>query len=152
VERHSRSFKGFLSFALSVCGCFATSPVLWLLLTAVLFALPILVPLWLFRKFVVWSVRKICKHTLPEIIQKPLKQVDNFCRRWLHYFVMARQIWIIKYFLATSASLYRALRERNAKPDLVYCNDLDTLLAGVVWKWKYGAKLVYDAHEFWAHV
>ncbi|MBI2252725.1 MAG: glycosyltransferase, partial [Armatimonadetes bacterium] len=32
-------------------------------------------------------------------------------------------------------------------PDLVYCNDLDTLIAGVEIKNKINSKLIYDAHE-----
>src|SRR5262249_41003423 len=35
------------------------------------------------------------------------------------------------------------------KPHVIHCNDLDTLLVGVLAKRKFGCRLVYDAHEFW---
>jgi glycosyltransferase involved in cell wall biosynthesis len=35
------------------------------------------------------------------------------------------------------------------KPDVVHCNDLDTLLVGVLAKKKFGCRVIYDAHEFW---
>lgn len=35
------------------------------------------------------------------------------------------------------------------KPDIVYCNDLDTLMAGVHLKNKTGCGLIYDAHELY---
>jgi glycosyltransferase involved in cell wall biosynthesis len=35
------------------------------------------------------------------------------------------------------------------KPQVVHCNDLDTLLPGVLAKKKFGCRLVYDAHEFY---
>lgn len=34
-------------------------------------------------------------------------------------------------------------------PDIVFCNDLDTLLAGVMLKQACGARLIYDAHEIY---
>jgi glycosyltransferase involved in cell wall biosynthesis len=35
------------------------------------------------------------------------------------------------------------------KPDVVHCNDLDTLLAGILAKVRFGSRVVYDAHEFY---
>jgi glycosyltransferase involved in cell wall biosynthesis len=35
------------------------------------------------------------------------------------------------------------------KPDVVHCNDLDTLLAGIIAKVRFGSRVVYDAHEFY---
>jgi len=35
------------------------------------------------------------------------------------------------------------------KPHVIHCNDLDTLLVGVLAKREFGCRLVYDAHEFW---
>ena len=46
--------------------------------------------------------------------------------------------------------LWRELRDRM-QPAIVHCNDLDTLLAGVLAKRRYGCRLVYDAHEFWPY-
>lgn len=49
------------------------------------------------------------------------------------------------------SSMTIALAEKaiQLKPDIVHANDLDTLWAGYLVKQKTGAKLVYDAHEFW---
>ena len=35
------------------------------------------------------------------------------------------------------------------KPDVVHCNDLDTLLVGVIAKQRYGCRVIYDAHEYY---
>jgi glycosyltransferase involved in cell wall biosynthesis len=35
------------------------------------------------------------------------------------------------------------------KPHVVHCNDLDTLLVGVVAKRRHGCRVVYDAHEYY---
>lgn len=37
------------------------------------------------------------------------------------------------------------------KPSVIYCNDLDTLVAGVILKSRTGAKLIHDSHEYWPH-
>lgn len=37
------------------------------------------------------------------------------------------------------------------KPSVIYCNDLDTLVAGVILKARTGAKLIHDSHEYWPH-
>lgn len=36
---------------------------------------------------------------------------------------------------------------KNFSPDVIYSNDLDTLLAGVILKKRCGSKLIYDSHE-----
>lgn len=38
-----------------------------------------------------------------------------------------------------------------AKPAVIYCNDLDTLVAGVLLRQSTGAKLVFDSHEYWPY-
>lgn len=37
------------------------------------------------------------------------------------------------------------------KPSVIYCNDLDTLVAGVILKVRTGARLIHDSHEYWPH-
>jgi glycosyltransferase involved in cell wall biosynthesis len=37
------------------------------------------------------------------------------------------------------------------KPDVIHCNDLDTLLVGVLAKRRFGCRVVYDAHEFYPY-
>lgn len=56
--------------------------------------------------------------------------------------------WMNKTF-ATSALLFKHWRKHRESFDVVHCNDLDTLAFGVVMKKLVGARLVYDAHEFY---
>jgi glycosyltransferase involved in cell wall biosynthesis len=51
-----------------------------------------------------------------------------------------------------STALWRGIcAERPDRRTIVHCNDLDTLLVGVMAKRKFGCKLVYDCHEFMPH-
>jgi glycosyltransferase involved in cell wall biosynthesis len=60
--------------------------------------------------------------------------------------------WLLKYhFLPVSVIFWRELHGMAIKPDLVHCNDLDTLLIGVMAKKIFNNKLVYDCHEFWPY-
>ena len=54
-------------------------------------------------------------------------------------------------FAQTTETLLRgySAQEPELDPDIVHCNDLETLLAGVCIKLKHGCRLVYDAHELW---
>jgi glycosyltransferase involved in cell wall biosynthesis len=52
-------------------------------------------------------------------------------------------------FAPASVAFWKYLRALPEKPDVVHCNDLDTLLVGVLAKRRYGCRLVYDAHEFY---
>jgi glycosyltransferase involved in cell wall biosynthesis len=63
---------------------------------------------------------------------------------------MASFKWYLVYFLRTTVQLYDAVLALG-RPDLIHCNDLETLLPGVLLKKRLGCPLVYDAHEFWPH-
>ena len=52
-------------------------------------------------------------------------------------------------FSPATVLFWNAIRAMPQKPDVVHCNDLDTLLVGVLAKRHYGCRLVYDAHEFY---
>jgi len=52
-------------------------------------------------------------------------------------------------FSPATVQFWNAIRAMPEKPDVVHCNDLDTLLVGVLAKQHYGCRLVYDAHEFY---
>ena len=52
-------------------------------------------------------------------------------------------------FAPASTAFCKYLHGLPEKPDIVHCNDLDTLLVGVLAKRRYGCRLVYDAHEFY---
>lgn len=54
-------------------------------------------------------------------------------------------------FAPATTGLWRAFRDGALRPAVVHCNDLDTLLAGVLARRACGCRLVYDAHEFWPH-
>jgi len=53
------------------------------------------------------------------------------------------------HFSPVTSTFLTAIDESGAYPDIVHCNDLDTLLVGVKLKKKYGCRVVYDAHEYW---
>jgi len=52
-------------------------------------------------------------------------------------------------FAPAASSFWNYLREMPDKPDVVHCNDLDTLLVGVLAKRLYGCRVIFDAHEFY---
>jgi glycosyltransferase involved in cell wall biosynthesis len=52
-------------------------------------------------------------------------------------------------FAPATSAFWNYLRIMPEKPDTVHCNDLDTLLVGVLAKQRFGCRLVYDAHEFY---
>jgi len=52
------------------------------------------------------------------------------------------------YFMHTTSSLVEAGR-RLGGADIIVAADLETLLAGVILSYQYGARLIYDAHEYW---
>ncbi len=52
-------------------------------------------------------------------------------------------------FATATSRFWRHLRDMPVKPDVVHCNDLDTLLVGVLAKEHYGCRVVFDAHEFY---
>lgn len=58
-------------------------------------------------------------------------------------------ILIHKRLFHTTMALLRAYSRSGINADLIHCNDLDTLLAGIILKERSGRKLVYDAHELW---
>ncbi len=57
---------------------------------------------------------------------------------------------VLRVQFATATSLFwNYLRDAPEKPDVIHCNDLDTLLVGVLAKQHYGCRLIFDAHEFY---
>jgi glycosyltransferase involved in cell wall biosynthesis len=59
---------------------------------------------------------------------------------------------VLRVQFSSSASVFwNYLREAAEKPDVIHCNDLDTLLVGVLAKKRYGCRLVYDMHEFYPY-
>lgn len=61
-------------------------------------------------------------------------------------------ISFFRHVVISSAALWRGIvAERLDEQAIVHCNDLDTLLVGVMARRAYGCKLVYDCHEFLPH-
>ena len=54
-------------------------------------------------------------------------------------------------FAPATAQFWRFVRNLPRKPDVIHCNDLDTLLVGVLARKHFGCTLVYDAHEYFPH-
>ncbi len=52
-------------------------------------------------------------------------------------------------FAPATVAFLKHLHAMPEAPDIVHCNDLDTLLVGVLAKRRYGCRLIYDAHEFY---
>jgi glycosyltransferase involved in cell wall biosynthesis len=57
------------------------------------------------------------------------------------------EILAIRSIMLINLELYKAAR--TFQPQLVYCNDLDTLLAGLLLKIQHGCVLLFDAHEIY---
>ena len=70
-----------------------------------------------------------------------------------HRHVLARLQFIMgqlrTQFAPAVEIFWNDLCETPEKPDVVHCNDLDTLLVGILAKRHFGCRVVYDAHEFW---
>jgi glycosyltransferase involved in cell wall biosynthesis len=61
-------------------------------------------------------------------------------------------IWLLRMQFAPATSLFWSyIKETPVRPDVVHCNDLDTLLVGVLAKRHFGCRLVYDAHEYYPY-
>ena len=66
---------------------------------------------------------------------------------------LARLYYIVAVLRARFAPgvvvFWRQILTMPEKPDVIHCNDLDTLLVGVLAKKHFGCRLIYDAHEFY---
>jgi glycosyltransferase involved in cell wall biosynthesis len=54
-------------------------------------------------------------------------------------------------FSPAAAAFWNHIRLMDRKPEVVHCNDLDTLLVGALAKKHFGCRLVYDAHEYFPY-
>jgi glycosyltransferase involved in cell wall biosynthesis len=58
--------------------------------------------------------------------------------------------YVMRHQFAPAADVFGLwIRGLAHKPDVVHCNDLDTLLVGIIAKVRFGSRVVYDAHEFY---
>ena len=56
--------------------------------------------------------------------------------------------WHFSYISAVTAIFWKEITTSVEKPDVIHCNDIYSLLAGVMAKKKFGYKVIYDAHEY----
>jgi glycosyltransferase involved in cell wall biosynthesis len=99
------------------------------------------------RTIVRWATRLVTVSLLFKVIRS--STVPGLVRGRL----IARVQYIVvvlRVQFATATSLFwNHLRDAAEKPDVIHCNDLDTLLVGVLAKQRYGCRLIFDAHEFY---
>jgi glycosyltransferase involved in cell wall biosynthesis len=157
IKRLPALYRGWLRFTAAAGRRFYTSRLLWVPLLLCLPLSVFLVPLLVGK-----VIRAIYIKTLPapalEAIRELKRSVLKRCRLCSLmesgfercYYQVSRNWHIFRRFILTAITHYQALRAAP-RPDLIYCNDLDTVLAGTILKFRFGCKLIYDAHEFWAH-
>jgi hypothetical protein len=60
-----------------------------------------------------------------------------------------REVAAIRSIMLVNLAIFKAAEEYA--PDIVHCNDLDTLLIGYMFKIKHGSRLIFDAHEIYQY-
>lgn len=60
-------------------------------------------------------------------------------------------LWTVRHVLTTADRFVTFMMTQPVQPDIIHCNDLDTLLAGVVVRRIHGVPVVYDSHENWPY-
>lgn len=93
---------------------------------------------WLLNKSLVLSLA-----TRP--LHRRLGLVRALLLARVHYILAVLRVQ----FAPAASAFWNYLQETADKPDVVHCNDLDTLLVGVLAKKRYGCRLIFDAHEFY---
>ena len=58
---------------------------------------------------------------------------------------------VLRFTFQASDLLYRRAMGRTGAPAVIYCHDLYCLQAGVMLKRRWGARLVYDSHEYYPY-
>jgi len=58
---------------------------------------------------------------------------------------------VLRFNCRVNAQLWRYAIGNDLRADVVYCHDLWTLQAGVMLKRRWGAKLIYDSHEYYPY-
>jgi glycosyltransferase involved in cell wall biosynthesis len=157
IVRLTKTLQGFRTIVPPCARWVLTSWLLSLMAPAALCFLPLL---WVSDtiRVVRKALRRVFGAIVPRRIRNPIQEPITAVLTWigpsrtayrlLAFLRLDQPIWLARYFIATTVTLYREVG-KAAKPDLIYCNDLDTLLAGVLLKFHFHCKLIYDAHEFW---
>jgi glycosyltransferase involved in cell wall biosynthesis len=124
----------------------------WLLIS-VLVALVPMVPLLIVAEIFVRLAHALIRGAHQLLTLRLLWRLVARLFERAHFRVVGRVHYIIAVlrvqFSPATAFFWNYLRDLPTKPDVVHCNDLDTLLVGILAKRKYGCRVIYDAHEFW---
>jgi glycosyltransferase involved in cell wall biosynthesis len=78
-------------------------------------------------------------------LQRRLNSVRGLVLARIHFIFAILRVQ----FAPAASAFWNYLCEIPDKPDVIHCNDLDTLLVGVLAKNRYGCRVVFDAHEFY---
>jgi glycosyltransferase involved in cell wall biosynthesis len=96
----------------------------------------------------------LAAHALLTLNAGSRRAKQSLQRGWARYTALAHAYLFLQEinirFAPATVVLWGELRE-GLRPAVVHCNDLDTLLVGVLAKRRYCCRLVYDAHEFWPY-
>ena len=139
LPRDGRGSAGFLRRATELMIAVWLRPILAVLL------LPLLV--------VAAIVELLSRGIGPRIKQWPAYRVlRHTARFFLGLLGLRIPLAFFKHAMISSAALWRGIMaERLDEAAIIHCNDLETLLVGVMARRAYGCKLVYDCHEFLPH-
>ena len=139
LPRDGRGCVGFLCRAAKLM--FAA----WLRLILAVMLLPFAV--------MVAAVEFLCSGVKRLIGKRPVYGALREGGRYVLAFLGLRiPLGFFRHVVITSATLWRGIVvERPDECTIVHCNDLETLLVGVMARRAYGCKLVYDCHEFLPH-
>lgn len=103
----------------------------------------------LMRTLVRWTLWLMSKSLVLSLLLRPLRNrlqgVRGLLLARVHYILAVLRVQ----FAPSVSAFLNYLDQMPRKPDVVHCNDLDTLLVGVLAKKRYGCRLIYDAHEFY---
>jgi glycosyltransferase involved in cell wall biosynthesis len=98
-----------------------------------------------------WSIGLVRESLVLSLALRPLSRRLGGMRGLLlarvHYILAALRVQ----FAPGVSAFWNYLCRSSYEPDVVHCNDLDTLLVGVLAKRRYGCLLIFDAHEYYPH-
>ena len=105
--------------------------------------------LWLGRAAGRAAVRNLATIRVPfQLFLRPARELRRSSAIWRYYVLKAL---LRVQFGPPVAVLWQHISDQGMRPDVVHCNDLDTLVVGLLAKRRFGSRVVYDAHEFYPH-
>jgi glycosyltransferase involved in cell wall biosynthesis len=80
------------------------------------------------------------KMNITTTIQSPIKKELDNC------------LWYLSYTAMITMTFLHEISTNDKKPDVIHCNDIYSLLAGLIAKRKFGCNVIYDMHEYAPYV